>query len=241
MIKTYSPPLKFYTDQIENGSPFSFIRYGDGEWSAILGDRSRTSSGSHTLRLPVLRRDLSDSLTKPRRADNCYYSLRETSINERAGRRGKQASHWLKQNTRKIRWHNCTILYQSSRKGQLYPFIRSLRNSPLPVVVVGPKRLRALSPSVFEFAHFVEIPNRDAYVMKTPIIKRVLEVETPALFLFVAGPAAKALIYKLFKPLGETCTMIDCGSLWDIYVGKKTRQYHRRMKPETIKRNITGP
>ena len=55
MIEVYDPGLQYYVDMLNGGQPYTFIRMGDGEWSAIMGDRGRTSSGSQTLHHESLR------------------------------------------------------------------------------------------------------------------------------------------------------------------------------------------
>jgi hypothetical protein len=137
-------------------------------------------------------------------------------------------------------WHDCRVFYRYSKHGRLYPLIETLQNLDIPIVVVGPNRLRALHNKAFPIAHFIPIPGQDCYRLKSRLIRQCLAVKGPAFFAFTAGPAAKILIYKLFPPMGKQSFMFDFGSLWDIYVGRATRQYHKKMTRETIRRNLTG-
>ena len=38
------------------------------------------------------------------------------------------------------------------------------------------------------------------------------------------------LIDELYDIIGDKCTMIDFGSIWDPFVGKTTRSYHKEYK-----------
>jgi len=69
------------------------------------------------------------------------------------------------------------------------------------------------------------------------IIRALKTCKAPAVVSFSAGPTTKVLIHNLH---GRGHFLIDFGSLWDIYVGKRTRRYHKRITPKVIRRNLTG-
>ena len=239
-MKVVSRELPYYVNRIKSGEPYSFVRYGDGEWSAaFLHDRRRTSSGSQYLHIPGLKKDMADSLRGIYKDVRYIPSLRPTSIDRSPRQRIINA--WLKKNVpAHVVWHDCRVFYRYSKHGRLFPFIEALRDLDLPIVVVGPVRLKRLHNKAFPIAHFIPIPNEDCYKLKSRLIRQCLNIGEPACYLFTAGPAAKVLIYKLFPPLGKQSFLFDMGSLWDIYVGKASRRYHKKMTHETIRRNLTG-
>jgi len=235
-IQVFDPGLQYYVDMINAGQPFTFIRYGDGEWSAILGDRARTSSGSQALRVPELKDAMSQSIKRAWQADNYFPALRPTSFNK-----SPAIANWLRANTPAwVKWHKCTVFYLASRKGRLHPFIEALRNLKMPIVVVGPQRLRALNDRAFPIAHFIEIPGKDCWIEKRKILDRCVAIKEPALFTFTAGPAAKPMAWKLFNHVGKHSFILDVGSLLDIYVGSHTRRYHHSMTKAIIRANLMG-
>jgi hypothetical protein len=224
--------LQHYVNRIKAGKPFSFVRYGDGEWSAILGDRrQRTGSGSHSLTIPQMRRDLRRSIRECHQASNYIMALRQTALKP-------AIRQWIRVNAPTTAWHDCTVFYKASRKGQLYPFIEAIRNCGLPVIVVGPPWLCKLNDRAFEIERFVAIPRKDCYYKRGAILKQVLEFGQPAFITISAGPAAKAWVWQLYRRIGSHSTILDLGSLWDVYCGKRSRQYHRSMTKETIRRNL---
>ena len=163
-------------------------------------------------------------------------SLRQTSY--RANITG-----WLEQHTpAHVQWHDCTVFYKASKKGQLYPFVKALREIEIPIVVIGPERLQELDPKVFPIARHVVIPNKNCWMLREGILKEALINREPALYSITAGPAAKVFAWSLFQRVGQHSWILDLGSLWDVYVGKASRTYHKGMlkNPVIIKRNLTG-
>lgn len=235
MYDIFSPPLQYYVDKLTSGEPFTFIRLGDGEWSAIQQDRAITSSRSQTLNHKSLQQGMIKVIT--RAPDNPRYilALRQTSY--RANITG-----WLEQNTpAHVRWHDCTVFYKASKKGQLYPFVEALRTLSVPIVVIGPERLKDLDPRVFPIARHVVIPNKNCWALRESILKEALQQE-PALYSITAGPAGKVFAWSLHHHVGKHSWILDLGSLWDVYVGKASRTYHKGMlkNPAIIRRNLTG-
>lgn len=233
-MKLKRPGIQHYARRIASGKPFTFSRYGDGEWSAITADgRRRTGSKSHALRIPSMQRAIRRSLRFCPRGPNYIVSLRETCLKA-------SITRWIARNVPDLDWHDCTVLYKASKKGRLYPFVKAIRESPLPKIVVGPTRLRRLNGRVFKLAAFVEVPNRDCWHKRAQIINSVLTVGEPAIITISAGPPAKAFAFQLFKKTHGNSFIIDVGSLWDVYVNKPTRAYQRNMTPKTIRTNLYG-
>ena len=239
-LQVHVPGLQYYVDRIKSGRPYSFVRHGDGEWVAgITHRRNRTSSGSQRLDIPSLQKDMYRSLTQCHIADNYIVGLRPSSLVPKKMRGVKE---WLERNIPKgVRWHDCRVFYSSSYHGDLFPLIDTLRNLTMPLIFVGPARLEGLrNQGIFPKAQYITIPDRNCYQDRTRIMQNVLDAPRPAFISFSAGPAAKIMIYQLFPTLGNVSFLFDFGSLWDIYVGRLTRKYHKKMTPETIQGNLTG-
>lgn len=236
LTNPFNPGLQFYVELIEKRLPFTFIRYGDGEWSAIMRDRGRTSSRSQDLTPTTLTQMMKKSIYRCPNVGNYFPALRGTSF--RAGVQG-----WLETNQPPyIQWHDCTVFYKASKKGRLYPLIKAVRALGWPIVVVGPERLRKLDGRAFDIAHFVQIPNKNCWTQRKRILAECLQATGPALYSFSAGPATKPLAWQLYGKRGKSSFIIDLGSLWDPYVGKASRTYHKGMlkRPGVIKRNLEG-
>lgn len=235
-IQVTDPGLMHYVERIERNEPFTFVRMGDGEWSAILGDRTRTSSGSQALNIRRLRKMMRQSIIQAHRDVNYVVTMRPGS--QRPG-----IENWLEHNKPAwLKFKDCRVFYKASKQSKLYPFIQALRESKLPIIVVGPERLKKLHGRVFGIVEFIKIPNKDCFVMIDQLMLRVLALQRSAIVLFSAGPAAKIMCWHLHSQIGGQSFLLDLGSLFDPYVGKRTRQYHKRLlrEPWRIKANLTG-
>ena len=225
-----SPGLKFYVDKLRKGEPFSFVRYGNGEWDCILDLFYRTRSGSQRF-MPDLRAALSKSLTVAR--EGAYYTaLQSASYLTRLGLLPK-AEVWLGQNGINRDWHDGEVFTKASRTGALYPLVEALRAQR--VVVVGPKWLMKLPFS----SVFIPVKAHDCWEQVDAIEAQLRGMQN-AVVSFSAGPATKVLIHRLQPVIGKSCWLIDFGSLWDPYCGVRSRTYHKRMTPELLRKNLRG-
>ena len=60
LVRVRRMPLAYYVSMLSGGKPFSFSRFGDGEWNAILGKPGQNCDG-HAF-FPELGADLRDAL-----------------------------------------------------------------------------------------------------------------------------------------------------------------------------------
>jgi len=228
-MKAREPGLQFYVDKLGRNEQFSFIRYGDGEWSCILQRLTRTGSGSQKFS-PGLRKALEDSISVKR--SGAYYRAMNPGRIERC-RFLPQVEAWLASNAPGLDWHQCTIFYKASFRGQLFPIVKELKRHR--VVVVGPKWLEAL-PFASEF---VQVRSHNCWQDADAIFAQLRDLKD-VVIAFSAGPATKVLIHRLQPILGEHSWLIDFGSVWDPYCGIKSRKYHKGLTPEILRRNMTG-
>lgn len=229
-MKLKSPGLKFYVDQLRNGKPFSFVRYGNGEWDCIMKLYHRTRSGSQKF-TPDLRKALKASLIK-KRAGAYYLALQSPSFLARIKLLPKLEA-WLDKFAPGRDWYNGEVFTRGSRTGKLYPLVFAMKQHR--VVVVGPPWLMKLP-----FASvFVPVAKRNCWTNVNAIEKQLRDLKG-AVISFSAGPATKVLIHRLQPIIGSSSWLIDFGSLWDPYCGKQSRTYHKRMTPAVIRRNLRG-
>jgi hypothetical protein len=234
-MKLLKPGLNWYVERIQNNQPFTFVRYGDGEISAILNDGRRTTgSRSHRLDMPNMQSQLRRSILKRPASGSYITALRETALN-------KRFEAWLLKNKAHRGWHDCTVFYKASRKGQLFPLIDAIRKSEYRLVVVGPPHLAKLQ-SALPVSRFIQVPPRNCYKVLGEKIKLVLkEKDDPLIVSISAGPPGKIMAWQLYQHIGQKSFIMDFGSLWDVYCDKKSRKYHKSMGADTIKRNLGGP
>jgi hypothetical protein len=219
VITVLDRPLGYYVELLEGGHAFSFSRFGDGEWGAILGIGTENCDGHEYF--PGLAAKLRAALVNEL---PYFYGMQHSALRSMGWRIAAYVRRFCP--SRKL-WHNADVFHYASRAGELAPFIRALRKAP--VVVIGPVHLRRLSDSVFEYRHFVEIPSKNCFHASPRISDEIREyarrTDLPTVYLFSASMAANGLIHDLHPELGTRNWLIDTGSLWDGYAGVYSRSY----------------
>ncbi len=222
-LTTLNTPVEYYTNLLEKESPFSFSRFGDGEWAAIFGVKGENCDG-HTY-FPELGQALKECLTN---AGDYLYAIQNYALR----RGGFAISRFLKKNHVDLRWHNSDVFHYASRDGKLTPLVNAINK--LPVVVIGPPHLRDLQ-GLINYRHFVEIPQKNCFLSLDSIREEVLTISKKlpnAVYSFSASMTANVLVHQLHPHLGKSNWLLDMGSVWDVYVGVHSRGYHRDVPRE---------
>lgn len=213
-------PLDFSLDlfvrKLESGAPFAFSRWGDGEWRAMLGESGANCDGhAYT---GALRNDLS-SVLKSRPA--YLLGLQPFAVRML----GKRIEEWLKRRHLELHWIDADVFHRASIDGALEPLLESLPS----VVMIGPAHLKGLS--IVPVRKHIVVPDRNCYDSYTDIFiqaRSVLAKAPRSVVAMSAGMMSNVLIHHLHATFPDA-TLIDFGSLWDPYVGKVTRAYHRQI------------
>lgn len=234
-LEDYS--LKHFVDLLEQKEPFSFARYGNGEWGCILRTAKRTGTGSQALDIRELRYGLESSIKRRGNKPNYYLGMQSVRYLERQEMWG-DITNWLQKNARKSRWCNGEVWVKASIHGHLFQLLDQLRR--MLVVVVGPPWLRALSHETFTYVKFIEVSPTDCFKDYRNIYNQVLDCPRGAVFSISAGPTTKVLIHDVFDQIGHHSWLVDFGSLWDVYAGRNTRRYHARIKGDLLRLNLRG-
>ncbi len=213
-----SPALKDQTtlliaDKLRSSEPWAFSRWGDGEWSAVLGLGTENCDGQAY-------EPLRDGLRGILRSRPSYLlGLQPLAMKKF----GTQIAAWLRANHLRLPWVHADVFHDLSKEGALLPFLEPLKDRK--VIVVGPERLRGLM-RLLPYVAFVEVPVTNAYAALWDITARLsaalVSVVRPVVA-FSAGMVSNLLIHELS---GREATLIDFGSVWDPYVGLATRNYH---------------
>jgi hypothetical protein len=223
--------LDYYVDKLKNNLPFSFSRFGDGEWNAILGKTGKNIDGhKYTKELGESLRQCLSNVKK------YYYGIQPFALTNL----GRAIALYLDKHTISLNWHNASVFHDANIENRLAPFIQQLKN--MDVTIIGPAYLRQLQQSVLQYIEFVEIPQVNCFesfnLIKEEVEKKGKE-RKGVVYLFSASMASNGLIHTLYDTLGPDNWLIDVGSLWDIYVGVNSRSvYENRDWTDIIKRNL---
>ena len=220
-------PLSFFVDKLNAREPFAFARYGDGELQCALGMPGENCDG--TVYASDLVAALRLTLTEPR---NYLYAIgpKVTSRDNSFAKRAKV----LLENCNVKEWHSTETFLNASLAGELGSFIAALQKRQ--VMLIGAAHLRKME-SLFSIQVFVETPQVNAWNVRETIAREIMRQSYQCdTLIFCAGMTSKVLTWELYPHLGATHTLIDCGSLWDMYCGMRSRSYARRLSDADIER-----
>lgn len=233
-IRWCNTPLQEYVDLLNNDTFFSFSRYGDGEWMAILEDDGKTGKNcdAHTF-FPAMAAQLRQAITSP--SGPYFFGLQNFAVKQL----GKKIHHFISSNNITFPWHESDVFHHENLKGTLFPFIEALRHKE--VVLIGPPYLRNLNPELVKHSHFIEVPLTDCFLSINEIedsIRKHARTHAGAVYAFSASMATNCMIHHLYKDIGTTCWMLDLGSLWDGYLAVNTRWFCKRFNwAELLQKN----
>jgi len=218
----HEKPISYYVGRLREGKRFAFPGYSDAEWICIAGMREGGKSGlgqifSRThgkLLLEILKRRSSDKdflFAVP----SCIWNGSMpglTQIRERA--REVMNKHEVE-----VEFYERDMVTDDlARKGGLYPLINQLQQ--MRTVVIGPKALRGID-YFLKYDHFVEISTPNLHMEPLGIISAVedaLLYGKSATYLVSAGVSAAVILDRLYDEIPDSF-FLDCGSMWDAFVG----------------------
>lgn len=205
---------KELVDKVKNGEPFSFSRYGDGEWSAILG-KVGSNCDSHEY-FPSLGKHLRQILEE--RPD--YYLGLQNLANKLFS--GIPEFDRLKNQNK---WIDADIVHRQNGKEGIEDLFEALQDKE--VVLVGNKRHRGMD-KYFPIKHFVQVPEKNAWTEMWDICHQIDATCYSDVILYCSGMMSNVLIDN-FKDAIDII-QIDIGSAFDPYVNVVSRGYHKEHK-----------
>lgn len=222
--------LDFFTEQLRIGNPTTFVRYGDGEFSAILGVTGKNCDGHDYFE--SLGAALAQTITESR----AYNYAIGPKITSRDNWLTKKSLNWIEKHAKRIEWYDSEVFLTASLAGEFAPFIETLR--PHRVMFVGAGRMMGWAMQTFgDKTIFISTPLPNAWLSHIGILRLIQGAANNCdVILFSAGMTSKVLMWELFPALGKTHFMLDTGSLFDMYAGSLSRSYARKLSGEQIKR-----
>lgn len=215
-----------WLEDIRNADiPFSFSRWGDGEWRSVLNKGFGANCDGHTF-FPEMGRQLGQVLaSKPKyRLGMQNFALRLY---------GKSIEHYLNQhNLQNLVWYNSDVFHYGAIHGKLDEIVKTVASRQ--TLIVGPAHLKSLRNKGIPFWRHIAIPGKDVFACLKTVHAQVNDVlsetNNPVLISLSASMPAEILLDWLYRDYGQKHTIIDFGSLWDQLVGVKSRSYMRNKK-----------
>ncbi len=235
---------------IKNNEPFSYSRWGDGEWQCLLGSNRQWNTDGHRY-FPALQKRLREVvLSRPK----YYMGLQQMGMDVL----GTKIYEFVKDLN--ITWVNSDIIHSANINGtwnvvgknirkeleakyshmkfkkgislnQLFHAVKNKNN-----VLIGNRWLRHFK----EFKHqYISVPHVNCWLDRPRIFKLACEIADTRkhlIFHICASLMTEVLIDELYNKFGHKHTFIDIGSAYDPYVigenGKRRqiRSYHKLLK-----------
>lgn len=194
---------------IETNQPFAFTRWGDGEWFNINKLNGQNCDGN------IYYQDLGDELKKIVSEPQDYYMGVQTLIDYSLSESKKYPQKWI----------DADVFHRASMDYVLDKFIKILENKH--VVYIGNSSLSQLS----FINEFIEIPFKNSWLEKKNVLNNIKKTLTGEhkVYLFSCGMATNYYVDVLWKENNKN-TYIDVGSVFDPFVGRITRSYHKNLK-----------
>ena len=233
--------IDYYIERLSQDNWFSIVSFGDAEWYSIMRyDLCKATGLGQILHGPTGDKLL--SVLKKRQGNSNFlistpkvlWTL-EDCVSANIGRR---IENLLKSYNLDIVFYERDIMNDDvAEAGKLFSFINQLQK--MDVVVIGPRELRGLE--FLGCKHFVEISTPNLHLEQQGIENAVADAlmyGKPAVYLVSAGVSAPIIIDKICDKIPNSF-FIDCGSIWDAFVGIGSQREWRAelySDPDKLKR-----
>lgn len=219
-----------FLETIRDEKPLAFSRFGDGEWNCILSPNDAKGNCDGHKYFQSLSYKLRETIRLYHPTNNYYLGMQNFAIQ----RMGDRIQAYLQSiNQHSIEWIDADVFHRASIKSRFKEFIDLVRTQN--TIIVGPSYLRKLDC----YSHFVEVPEKDCWLEKDRILTNVKEImlteQGKFVVLFSASMASNVMINDMVF-FDQRQTYLDMGSVFDPYVGKSTRSYHKKLI-EDLKNN----
>lgn len=196
---------------ISDGKSFKFARYGDGEIYCMDGKRG--CNCDRHIYYPELGKALRESIvTEP----DYMVGIQPLSVSHLPASIDNYFGHFKS-------IYNADVLHNASIDGKLHELWGALKGKY--VILVGPAHLS----SIYDAVHIV-IPSANCWLEYEKIKQQIefhVEGINNAVVLLCASMISEVLIHYFAD---YPHTFIDCGSVFDPYVGIYSRKYHSKLK-----------
>lgn len=222
-MKIHNESIGHYTHWMCEGRRFSLAGFSDAEWYCILGQRAGERTGLGQVLDPAHGQRLLDVLRRRQHDPHFLFAVPKCLWPSRTsdglpGFAEGQIDWFLgRENIAIEAYERDRITDDLAREADLYPLIKRLRHHA--VVVIGPAPLRGLT--FLRPRHFVEIATPNLHREPGGIedaVRRALAWGRPGTYLVSAGVSAAVIIDQLHDAIPESW-FLDCGSIWDAFVG----------------------
>lgn len=240
LIPIFDPGVEWYAEEIESGNPFSFIRYGEGEWHVIIPDIPLKGKNLMWDETPGAIEELRSTLRAHHDHERYWPAIWHQPYLIKT-KQNPKVIKWLKENTSDIKWHRGRVWRLAIEGDKFFHIVQAIRRQKLPIVFVGPQKIRCVEDK-FSVSRFIEVPYKGAYHKRNKIERQILSFGKPAFIAFSVGAVSNILIHRLFPKIGDHSYLVDFGAVLEGLCGHGCRLYLRHMlkNPPRLQKNWEG-
>lgn len=211
-------PAEHYLELIKHNKPFSLCRYGDGEiLSMALAPHPLKQNCDGSRFVPELINPMRQIFLNNY---DYYHCALDCTFNEN----GDDFKQFIEDICPDMQFYNGEWLQHLSFDGRIRELIDAI--APYNPCFVGGSHINKVKYMIgMNGMRFVETPTRDSYYQFEQIFTQCMNMHLAGcrMFLFSCGYTSKILIDTLFPYIHESSFLIDCGSVFDPYCGKLSR------------------
>lgn len=198
-----------FCEKLKNKENFTLSRFGDGEWSAVIGAKGSNCDGHEYF--PEMGKKLASIL----QSNPEYYCATHLKSSDRLR---KEVEAYIKENNINVNFVcSSDLFHMAFVRKQMPEFFEAIKDRK--ILVVGPDHLRKFN------SNFIEVSKINCYLQTEKVIKEIKKhLASHLVVLFCASMAANVWIDQLYS---KDYTLIDLGSALDPYCGVLSRSFHR--------------
>ena len=218
--------IEYYIQLLKDKKPFSFTRWGDGEWGCVFG-ATGANCDSH-IYFPEMKKGLNEAIIHPKgyflatwpKTEPMMFNIWDSIQN-------------IIQNPNS-QWVDARIWEEAAMGGELKPLVEQLEQMDFIIVSEPSKKELPL-----KYTDFIEIPTTNCFLDKDRIKQEMINMcqkyQNPV-FGLSASMATNVIVDELYNIIGDKCWMIDFGSIWEPFLQNPihSRSYHSKYKSKEL-------
>lgn len=215
--KTMNITYQTLLSKLRKQTPFAFMRWGDGEIRAVMGDNQPNCDGHD--RKGALVDGLCSVLVDQHEKQTLYMGYQST-------RHSSAYRPFITNTYSGIKWSNADILHQASTDGVFEDFLlvfsELFDEGVSTMLLSGNEKLY----NTIEISTFIQLKPQNSFFKHslTELENHIIKHD-PDVVLFAASMASNVWIAELWKKYPNKI-FIDVGSVLDPYAGVVSRAYH---------------
>lgn len=208
-------------EKVKNNEPFSFFRWGDGEFMC-MGEVQGRNCDKHEY-TPSLAAELRNAYAA-KNNKRAHFGIQGHAL-----RTQPQYSQYYADLPAMNEYADADIFVNASINGELELFTDALKGKN--VIFVAPERYKHLKH--FEFKH-IDIPDLNCFDVCDSTLYRlrqqVLNNSEKCIILYSASMMSNVLMSRILQMIrGIDYIQIDVGSVFEPYIGNANRKYHKQI------------